>query len=226
MRAGCALALSLLAGVIACRRGDGPRDLGTRAVVIGIDGADWKVIDDLAARGRMPNLSRLRDRGAWGPIETLADVPLSPVIWTSIATGKTAAKHGITWFMVDQPDGTRVPVRSYNRNARAIWNLLADHRRRPAVIGWWATYPAETVGKGTMVSDGLGYHGFGATARQGANEKKTYPPELLATVDPLVPPAQQLGYDFVRRFVHLSPAEYESERFTPARFPNPDPANP
>ena len=58
----------------------------------------------------MPNLAALRERSAWGPIETLHDIPLSPVIWTSVATGKTAAKHGISWFMVDRPDGTRVPV--------------------------------------------------------------------------------------------------------------------
>ena len=31
-----------------------------RAVVIGIDGADWRVIDPLVAAGRMPNLAKLR----------------------------------------------------------------------------------------------------------------------------------------------------------------------
>ena len=71
------------------------RDLGTRAVVIGIDGADWKIIDALVAEGRMPHLEGLRSRGVRGQIETLHDIPLSPVIWTSVATGKTAAKHGI-----------------------------------------------------------------------------------------------------------------------------------
>jgi hypothetical protein len=89
-------------------------DVGTRAVVIGIDGADWRIIDGLIAEGGMPNVAALRERGAWGSIETLPDVLLSPVIWTSVATGKTAAKHGVSWFMVDSPDGTRVPVRSHN----------------------------------------------------------------------------------------------------------------
>src|SRR5262249_8392941 len=98
---------SLALFLAACGSGTEP----TRAVVIGIDGADWKIIDELAAAGEMPNLTRLRERGVSGPIETLSDIALSPVIWTSVATGKTAAKHGVTWFMVDQPDGTRVPVR-------------------------------------------------------------------------------------------------------------------
>ena len=50
-------------------------------VVIGIDSADWKLIDALAAEGRMPNLTALRERGFSGPIRTLVDFPLSPVIW-------------------------------------------------------------------------------------------------------------------------------------------------
>ncbi len=174
---GTALALVLLAFATSCGGPDLVEDLGTRAVVIGIDGADWKIIDRLMAEGSMPNLRRLRSRSAWGEIETLTDIPLSPVIWTSVATGKTAAKHGISWFMVDRPDGTRVPVRSHNRKTRAIWNILAEHRRKPTVVGWWASYPAEDVGKGIVVSDGLGFHGFGSTARGGDDGKKTHPPE-------------------------------------------------
>jgi hypothetical protein len=134
---GLLVVLSLLG---ACGEADAPAGIGTRAVVIGIDGADWRVIDAIAAHGKLPHLSGLRARGTSGPIQTVADIALSPVIWTSVATGKTAAKHGISWFLVDQPDGTRVPVRSYNRKTKAIWNLLAEQDRLPIVVGWWATY--------------------------------------------------------------------------------------
>jgi tetratricopeptide (TPR) repeat protein len=219
-----ALALALSAG---CTRQE-PLviDTGTRAVVIGIDGADWKIIEEIAAEGGMPNLMALRERGTWGEIETLHDIPLSPVIWTSMATGKTPDKHGITWFMVDQPDGTRVPVRSTNRRTKAIWNILAEHGRRPGVVGWWATYPAEDVGSGWMVSDALGFHGFGATARRGDDRRKTHPPALFDRVAPLVPPEEAIGYDFVGRFVHLSAEEYQREMYTPARYEIHDPHNP
>ena len=218
----------LLAAVIAagCAEEGIVRDVGTRAVVIGIDSADWTIIDALAADGGMPNLARLKQRAAWGKIETLHDIPLSPVVWTSVATGKTAAKHGISWFMVDQPDGTRVPIRSHNRKARAIWNILAEHDRRPMVLGWWATFPAEDVGDGTIVSDALGFHGFGATARDGDDAKKTHPPELFARVDPLVPPEQQLSHEFVSRFVHITPEDYRAEMYDPARHPAHNPLNP
>lgn len=221
--------LLLVAGLAgtACRRTAVPvRDLDTRAVVIGIDGADWRIIDPLIEAGRMPHLVRLRERAAWGPIETLRDVPLSPVIWTSVATGRTAEEHGIAWFMVDRPDGSRVPVRSTNRKVRALWNILAENDRRPGVVGWWATYPAERLDRGMIVSDALGFHGFGSTARRGDDERKTWPPQLYRDVAPLIPPEQQLGDDFVRRFVHLTPAEYRREMFTPARHTRPDVTNP
>ncbi len=210
----------------ACGSKDAVRDLGTRAVVIGIDGADWKIIDALAAEGRIPHLTRLRSMGVWGRIETLHDIPLSPVIWTSVATGKTAAKHGIAWFMVDQLDGTRVPVRSHNRKVKAIWNILADQRRRPVVVGWWATYPAEDVGKGAVISDALGFHGFGSTARGGAPESKAYPARLFEAANALVPAEQQVSAAFAQRFVHLTAEAYRNEMFDPARFPKSNPFNP
>lgn len=227
-RAGAAALLLVLAagGLLSCGGDELARDLGTRAVVIGIDGADWRVIDRLIEEGRMPHMARLKARSAWGPIQTLHDVPLSPVIWTSVATGKTADQHGIAWFMVDRPDGTRVPVRSTNRRAKALWNVLAEHGRRPVVVGWWATYPAEEVGEGAIVSDALGFHGFGATARRGDDGRKTYPPELYREVAPLVPPEQQVPADFARRFIHLSPEAYRREMYTPARHDAHDAANP
>jgi tetratricopeptide (TPR) repeat protein/predicted AlkP superfamily phosphohydrolase/phosphomutase len=210
----------------ACGEAEIPAGIGTRVVVIGIDGADWRVIDAIAAHGKLPHLSGLRSRGTSGPIQTVSDIALSPVIWTSVATGKTAAKHGISWFLVDQPDGTRVPVRSYNRKTKAIWNLLAEQGRVPIVVGWWATYPAEDVARGIVVSDALGFHGFGATARGGDDARKTHPAELFAEVDALVPPEQQVAPDFVGRFVHLDADQYRKEMFDPARYSRRDPRNP
>jgi tetratricopeptide (TPR) repeat protein len=223
------VALAAAGGLLSCGGDDlarRPLDLGTRAVVIGIDGADWRLIDRLIEEGRMPHMARLKARSAWGPIETLHDVPLSPVIWTSVATGKTADQHGIAWFMVDRPDGTRVPVRSTNRRAKALWNVLAEHGRRPVVVGWWATYPAEEVGEGAIVSDALGFHGFGATARRGDDGRKTYPPGLYREVARLVPPEEQVSADFARRFIDIPPDEYRREMYTPARQAAHDAANP
>ncbi len=219
------LLVASCAGAVGCS-GDGVIENRPRAVVIGIDGADWKIVDALTERGELPHLQSLRDRGVSARIRTLPDIPLSPVIWTSVATGKTATKHGVSWFMVDQADGQRAPVRSHNRRTKAIWNILAEHGLEPAVIGWWATYPAEDVADGVIVSDALGFHGFGATARDGEDTGKVYPPSRFAQLDALVPPDRQISFDFARRFLHISSEEYGRERYDPARHPRRHGGNP
>ncbi|HKI87265.1 MAG TPA: alkaline phosphatase family protein, partial [Thermoanaerobaculia bacterium] len=194
--------LAVAVVVFGCRAPSIAHDLGTRMVVIGIDSADWKIIDHLADEGKMKNLMALRKRGVWGRHLTLESIPLSPVVWTTIATGKTPEQHGIGWFMVDQPNGTRVPVRSYNRKVKALWNILAEYHRRADVLGWWATFPAEHIGKGVIVSDAMGFHGFGASARGGDNTEKTYPSSLYSELAPLMPKEEDVSYDFASRFLH------------------------
>jgi len=224
IRSGALLLLAV--GALACGKSDLSTGIGTRAVVIGIDGADWAVIDAIAAHGRLPNLTALREHGVAGSIRTAADIALSPVIWTSVATGKTADEHGISWFLVDRPDGTRAPVRSTNRKVKALWNLLAEHERTPIVVGWWATYPAEDVGDGIIISDALGFHGFGSTARGDSDAHKTYPEAILPEVEALVPTEQQLSAQFVERFVHIDAPTYRKEMFDPARDARRDPSSP
>jgi tetratricopeptide (TPR) repeat protein/predicted AlkP superfamily phosphohydrolase/phosphomutase len=219
-------ALVVAAWLAGCAEAEPPAGIGTRAVVIAIDGADWAIIDAIAAHGKLPNFEVLRERGVTGSIRTADDIALSPVIWTSVATGKTAEQHGISWFLVDRPDGSRAPVRSHNRKAKAIWNLLAERGRKSIAIGWWATYPAEDVGDGIIVSDALGFHGFGSTARGDRDARKTHPPELLSEVDALIPAEQQLSPEFVRRFVHVEPDTYRVEMFDPVRDARRDPNNP
>src|SRR5450755_1377066 len=53
---------------------------------IGLDGADWQLLDDYMARGIMPNLSRLVREGNSGFLET-EHPPLSPIVWTTMMTG-------------------------------------------------------------------------------------------------------------------------------------------
>ena len=50
-----------------------------------------------------------------------------------------------------------LPVTSGMRKVKALWNILSDKQKKVAVVGWWATWPAEDV-NGAMVSDHLCYH--------------------------------------------------------------------
>ena len=75
-----------------------------KVLLVGWDAADWKVMTPLMEQGRMPNLAGLIERGVMGNLATLQPV-LSPMLWTSIATGKRPFKHGILGFTEPTPDG-------------------------------------------------------------------------------------------------------------------------
>ena len=123
-----------------------------KVLLIGWDAADWKAIDPLMDQGLMPNLERLVNGGVRGRITTL-DPPLSPMLWTSIATGKRPYKHGITGFSEVGPDGKTVrPITNRDRKVKAIWNILTQEGLRSHVIGWWPSHPAEPI-NGTMISN-------------------------------------------------------------------------
>jgi len=107
-----------------------------KLLVIGWDAADWKVARPLMEEGRMPHLARLVAGGASGNLATIYP-PLSPMLWTSIATGKRPPKHGIHGFVEPLPDGSGVrPITTLGRRTRAVWNILHLNGLRPSVVGW------------------------------------------------------------------------------------------
>ncbi len=120
-------------------------------LLVGIDGFEWNVLLPLLRAGETPTLAGLMQRGSYGLLETIRPT-FSPVIWTSIATGKGPAEHGIRGFVRRQGQGeSRRLFNNYDRKAKAFWNILSDYGKRVAVVGWWMTYPAEPV-NGLMVA--------------------------------------------------------------------------
>lgn len=117
-------------------------------------------------------------------------------------------------------------MRSTNRRVEALWNITDRAGLATATVGWWATYPAEPLAHGLVVSDALGYHGFGATARDAAPAGKVHPSDWFARVDALMPVEQQVSYDFARRFLDIDEPTWARERFHPARSPLRQPFNP
>lgn len=127
-------------------------DAKRKILLIGWDSADWKIITPLLERGQMPNLAGLIERGVMGNLATLQPV-LSPMLWTSIATGKRPFKHGILGFTEPTPDGGAVqPVSQLSRTTKAIWNILNQEGYKSGVVGWWPSHPVESI-NGVMVSN-------------------------------------------------------------------------
>ena len=123
-----------------------------KVLLIGWDAADWKIINALVDQGKMPHTAALIERGVMGNLATLHPI-LSPMLWTSIATGKRPFKHGVLGFSEPTPDGGGVqPISQWSRKTKALWNILNQEGYRSHVIGWWPSHPVEAI-NGVMVSN-------------------------------------------------------------------------
>ena len=123
-----------------------------KLLLVGWDAADWKVMHPLMDAGKLPTVQRLVEHGVMGNLATLHPV-LSPMLWTSIATGKRASGHGVHGFSEPTPNGRGIrPVTNLSRTTKAIWNIFSQEGLRSNVVGWWPSHPAEPI-LGTMVSN-------------------------------------------------------------------------
>ena len=181
-----------------------------RLLLVGWDAADWKVIQPLVDAGQMPNLARLLERGVMGNLASLQPM-LSPMLWTSIASGKRPYKHGVHGFSeVDGETGQIRPISARSRTTKAIWNILHQEGKTCHVVGWWPSHPVEPL-RGGMVSDFY----KAATAELGKPWPLTpgtvHPPELAAALADLrIHPAEIEG-DMLRAFVPRAP-EIDQEK--------------
>lgn len=181
---------------------------GARVALIGLDGADWEIIDPLLARGELPNLARLKARGAWGNMKSMNPM-LSPLLWTSVATGRPPEQHGIIDFLVrDARTGKPVPVSSRGRKVKALWNILTDAGKTSDFIAWWATWPAEPI-SGHMVSDRVAYSLFSfVEPREADRAGATWPPEYFQEIRPRLVDGSRIQDAELRELASATPEEF------------------
>jgi predicted AlkP superfamily phosphohydrolase/phosphomutase/tetratricopeptide (TPR) repeat protein len=158
-----------------------------RLLLIGWDSADWKLIHPLLDAGKLPGVARLVEGGISGNLATL-EPQLSPMLWTSIATGKMAYHHGVQGFTeVDPVSGRIVPVSAATRRCKTLWEMLCEHGLRSHVVSWFATQGEQDL-RGKVVSNMYG-HLKGVSAEMDPSEwpppmPGTYwPPSLAAELD-------------------------------------------
>ena len=181
-----------------------------RLLLIGWDAADWKVISPLADRGLMPHLSGLIERGVMGNLATMEPV-LSPMLWTSIATGKRPYKHGIHGFSEPDPaSGTVRPITNLSRSTKALWNILNQEGVTSNVVGWWPSNPAEPI-RGAMVSDRYQQAVAPLDKPWPMRPGTVHPPELAEELAELRMHPHELDGDLLRLFVPKAP-EIDQEK--------------
>ena len=129
-----------------------PRRLADRVVLLGFDGAAPNLLEPLIAAGQLPHLRGLMERGAYGALQTFRPVK-SDILWTTIATGKTMAKHGIVdWTAVDD-QGRERPLKGTARRVRTYWEILDERGLTTTTLNWWLSQPPSPLRHGVLVSD-------------------------------------------------------------------------
>jgi predicted AlkP superfamily phosphohydrolase/phosphomutase/Flp pilus assembly protein TadD len=189
-------------------------DRQRKLLVVGLDAVDWDFALPLVERGLMPNLARLMGMGTWGEMETLVPM-LSPLIWTSMATGVSPDEHGILDFIQRDPEtGEMLPITSNLRKVPAIWNMASALGKTTDVVAWWATWPAERL-NGVMISDRLYFsltQGLTAEGYSADRPDVITPAEREQEFRALRARAvDETDWKAVRYFINISEDEYLAE---------------
>lgn len=146
-----------------------------RVIVLGLDGLDPDICDALLARGELPHLRKLRDEGTYRRLGTSMPA-LSPVAWSTFATGADPSRHGIFDFIARDPrtyapklsssevygrtrmvgiGKLRIPVSTGGvrglRRGRTFWRVLSDHGVPASVLRVPITFPVEKI-DGVMIA--------------------------------------------------------------------------
>ncbi len=152
--------------------------MGTKVLIIGLDGATPDLAERWVAENKLPYLKQMMQNGVYGKLKSTYP-PISPAAWTTFATGYNPGKHGTYDFRDYDPRRyscfADTIVDSNAFAGKSIWDLVGAAGQKVGVITVPVTYPAWKV-NGFMVS---GY------PTPDAAKSFAYPPELGQRIPPL-----------------------------------------
>lgn len=180
-------------------------------LIIGLDGADWRILDPWMEDGALPTLAALKARGRWGAL-TSTIRPESSIAWTTFATGVNAGKHGIFGFAAQQPDSYDISLNTAaSIHAPAFWQQAAAAGKKVALLNVPMTYPPQAIPGGAVVAGML---------TPSTRSPFTQPPDLrerlLAAVPEYVINVEHTGLklqDFIRATTRAIRARGQAARW-------------
>lgn len=141
------------------------------AVVIGLDGVPWNLIERWTDEGELPAFARLREEGAAGPCQSTVPA-LTALAWPSIATGVRPDRHGLYAFSKLASNYSHSLHTSRDCRSPAMWDRL-----RSVVVNVPMTYPATDIDglmlTGMMTPDGATR--FASPESFGERVRREYP---------------------------------------------------
>jgi predicted AlkP superfamily phosphohydrolase/phosphomutase len=128
-----------------------------RVLCLGLDGADYDLVHNLLAEGRLPTLARLSRKGTFGPLRSTIPA-FTPTAWSSFLTGLNPAGHGIFAFTSNPNRGGGRLENAASRAGAPLWRYLGAAGIRSAFVTVPFTHPPEPL-SGMIVT------GFGGPRR-------------------------------------------------------------
>lgn len=123
-------------------------------LVIGIDGATWKVINSLLRKGKMDSLLQLKKNGSYGVLKSTIPTLTAPA-WVSFQTGVNPGKHGIFAFKKYRNTMTNPQLfSSKDVKAEKIWETVGANKLKSLVINMPMSYPVDKI-NGVIISSFL-----------------------------------------------------------------------
>lgn len=179
-----------------------------RLLMVAWAGADWRIAEPLRAAGEMLALDGLVAAGAGGNLTSLN--PQSAALqWTSLLTGKRADRHAMLGQWGTDGEGVW-PLSSRDRQAMALWNLLAERGLKVHALGWPFSYPAEAI-TGCLVSELFGEVAGRVDAPDPLPPGAVTPVSSADDLEPLRIHPGELGLDELGYFV-VRPEEVHPDR--------------
>jgi tetratricopeptide (TPR) repeat protein len=188
-------------------------------LLVGFDGAERALMSPLMDGGAMPHVRAIVESGCVGTL--IARPPhVRAMLWTTLATGVHAPRHGVCGDVEVREDGAGVrPTGHGSWRAPAMWQHLAEAGVRSAVVGWPASAPATSWGGGVMIDDTfcqpLGRQ-FGAwpllpdcvaprTARDVLRSLRVHPADITGLqLQAFVPELSQIDQENDKRLVRIA----------------------
>jgi predicted AlkP superfamily phosphohydrolase/phosphomutase len=137
--------------------------MGTRVLLVGLDGADDQLVERWSSSGALPTLARLSGTGVRGSLAALPGLG-DDAAWASFSTGTTPGRHG-RWYHAQLGDdgASLVPYRRDDMTDPPFWDALAGAGQRVAVVD----VPKSPLGEGdgVVVADWMSHGADGPTTR-------------------------------------------------------------
>jgi len=116
-----------------------------RVVVVGVNGMELDVIRPLLLQGKMPNLSSVIKKGAYGKLRTVS-APNCPRVYSTLFTSTKPEEHGVSGFIVGG-----ITANTNMLKQEPIWSVLSKEGVTVGMANVPATFPVMPV-NGFMIS--------------------------------------------------------------------------